>query len=257
VIKPDDVNQSAMVDQIRRLTAEAFVVIAFGQKLGQGLLKDAFAINLHASLLPKYRGAAPINWAMINGETETGLSVITVAPRMDAGDVLGQASVTIDPRETAGELHDRLAAMGPDAVIETLRRKSEGTLQACAQDDRLATAAPKLTKADGTVCFDQPALRVRCRVHGLTPWPGCWIRIGERSLRLHRVEDLPQGSSANSQSSLPAAGTVLDDLTVQCAAGCLRLLDVQPASGKLMTFAAYVNGHGVRAGERCTPGCPA
>ena len=169
-LKPDDVNDPVVVERIAEAAGEALVVIAYGQKIGPAILDDVFAINLHSSLLPKYRGAAPINWAMINGEAETGLSVITITQRMDAGDVLGQVVTPIDPMETAGELSSRLAELGPDLVIEVLKRHCAGTLRGVAQDDRLASRAPKLAKSDGTVRFDQPARAVRQRVHGLTPW---------------------------------------------------------------------------------------
>ena len=155
-IKPENVNEPAIVHEIanRSKDVQAWVVIAFGQKLSRPLLDGVFAINLHASLLPKYRGAAPINWAMINGEAETGLSVITIADRMDAGDVLGQAHAEIDPSETAGDLHNRLSLLGPDLMLDVLERYGDGNLDYRRQDERLVTRARKLTKADGTVCFD-------------------------------------------------------------------------------------------------------
>jgi methionyl-tRNA formyltransferase len=246
-IKPPNVNDHDVAMQIRGHlgTAAGFVVIAFGQKLGRELLHGVFAINLHASLLPKFRGAAPINWAMINGERETGLSVITLADRMDAGDVLGQTVTPIDVQETAGELHDRLSEMGPSLVLQVLRRYEAGRLPHLPQDEQIATHAPKLLKEDGIVGFDQPAAAVRNRVHGLTPWPGCSIEIGGRSLRLMRVE------AATDAAVDEAPGTLLGDGTIACAPGAIRLLAVQPHGGKVMTFEAYRNGHEIAAGERC------
>jgi methionyl-tRNA formyltransferase len=246
-LKPENVNDPNVVEEIRSIGAAGLVVIAFGQKLGQPLLKGLFAINLHASLLPKFRGAAPINWAMINGEHETGLSVITLADRMDSGDILGQAVTPIDPHETAGELHDRLAEMGPALVLEVLRRNETGHLPRQRQDERLASRAPKLTKADGSVSFDQPAANVRSRVHGLTPWPGCWIELAGRSLRLARVE------VASEIAVDEPPGVMLADRTIACAPGAVRLLAVQSPGGKLMSFDAYCHGHEVSPGERCAP----
>ena len=127
---------------------------------------------------------------MINGEVETGLSVITLADRMDAGDVLGQAATPIDPRETAGDLHDRLSIMGPDLVLEVLRRLESKRLE-----PRTKLRWCRLAKADGTVRFDQPAAAVRQQVHGLTPWPGCTVRIGDQTLRLGQVEEAAQSAS--------------------------------------------------------------
>jgi methionyl-tRNA formyltransferase len=247
VIKPEKVNDEAIVRQIRDAKADAWVVIAFGQKLGKTLLEGVFAINLHASLLPKYRGAAPINWAMIEGESETGVSVITLADRMDAGWILVQRSTSIDPGETAGELHDRLGALGPQAVLSALDKYRCGALHPIAQDESLVTQAPKFTKSDGTVCFDQPAVRVRQRVHGLTPWPGCTVTLDGQPLRLLRVE------VADESSRHLEVGVVLPDFSIACQSGRVRILEVQRPGGKPMTFEAYRHGHGVRAGARCLP----
>lgn len=247
VIKATNADDAKIAEQIKSVQAKAWVVIAFGQKLSRAMLQGAFAINLHASLLPKYRGAAPINWAMINGERETGLSVITLAQRMDAGDVLGQVSTTIDPRETAGELHDRLAAMGPELILHVLEQFEEGRLHPVVQDEALATPAPKLAKADGTVRFDQAADRVRQRIHGLTPWPGCAVKLDGRPLRLHRVEAIEHSVGPDEP------GRVLSDLTIACQRGGVRLLEVQPPGGRLMSFQEYRNGQPVRVGARCEP----
>jgi methionyl-tRNA formyltransferase len=240
-IKPPDVNDAATVARIRQGGADAFVVIAFGQKLGRELVEDVFAVNLHASLLPKYRGAAPVNWAIINGETETGVSVITISQRIDAGDVLGRQAIRIDPQETAGELEARLAELGPQLMIETLDLHGTGTLGAQPQDDAGACRAPRLAKSDGTVHFDQAATTVQRRVHGLNPWPGCTVSLGGAALKLNRVEVVDDPDPAG------APGRILDDHTVACAPGRVRLLDVQPPGGTAMTFEAYLRGHGATA----------
>ena len=247
IIRPSDVNESGVVKQIRAIKPDALVVVAYGHKLRRELLQDSFAINLHASLLPKYRGAAPIHWAMINGETETGVSVIKVADRIDAGDVLRQCATTIDPMETAGELHDRLAELGPNLVLAVLSQQENGTMNAVRQDDGLATHAPKLSKVDGTVRFDQPAIRVQQRIHGLTPWPGCTIKLDGRLLRLARAK------SANQITRHSHPGEVLSDYSIACAEDLLHLLEVQPPGGKVMSFTDYRNGQPVRVGSRCEP----
>lgn len=240
-LKAADVNDAAAVERIRGAAAEALVVIAFGQKLGPDLLRDAFAINLHASLLPRYRGAAPVNWAMINGEAETGVSVIAISQRIDAGDVLARRAVAIDPDETAGELEERLALLGADLVMDTL---DSGRLEPIAQDERLACRAPKLTKADGTVRFDQPAAAVQRRAHGLTPWPGCTVSLNGRRLKLLRV------AVADESGQDAAPGELLPDGTIACAPGRVRLVEVQPAGGRAMPFDDYRRGRRLRAGAR-------
>jgi methionyl-tRNA formyltransferase len=247
VLKPADVNDRVVVEEIKGSNAEAFVVIAFGQKLGRSLLEDVFAINLHASLLPKFRGAAPINWAMINGERETGVSVIGVAERMDAGPIYAQGATPINPNETAGELHDRLADLGPNAILGVLQKHREGNLIPQYQEERLATRAPKLAKSDGTVQFNQPVEQVRNRIHGLTPWPGCTVSIDGRLLKLLRV----QVAAPDSKQIKP--GIVSDDLTIGCAVGSIQLLEVQPAGGKVMSFDAYRNGQPVKPGMKVEP----
>lgn len=244
-IKPPSPNESAVIEQIHAMPADAYVVIAYGHKLGPALLGERFAINLHASLLPKFRGAAPINWAMINNEPETGVSVITLAQTMDAGAILAQSSTPIDPLETAGELHDRLAQLGVEPVEQTLRAWQSGTLEPVKQDDRAASRAPKLAKADGTVSFDQPARAVRARIHGLTPWPGCAVRLGEQSVKLLRVQDVddaPEGVTP---------GTILDDGRIVCGGGAVRILEIQPPGGRDMSWEDYSRGHRLPAEARC------
>ena len=169
LVCPEKVNAPDVTAQVRGWDAQAWVVIAFGQKLGKGLLAERFAINLHASLLPRWRGAAPINAAMVAGDDVTGNSVITLAEKMDAGLVLGQTRREVAPELTAGEMHDILADDGPGLVEQVLHDHAAGTLRPAAQDETLVTIAPKMSKADGWVEFDAGALACRQRVHGLTP----------------------------------------------------------------------------------------
>ena len=254
VFKVENANDPAFVAQMAALKPEASIVIAFGQKLSPSLI-DALGplvVNLHASLLPKYRGAAPINWAMIRGEKETGVSVIGLAQRMDAGLIYAQAATPIGATETAGELHDRLAALGPAVIERTLVDFAAGTLRGQAQDDSLATKAPKLSKADATVSFDLPADQVASRVHGLTPWPGVsvrWFRAGEgneQPLFLRRVRALAD------QATSAAPGTVLPGGRVACRDGVIELLEVQTPGGRVLPFADFERGHRMAPGDRLT-----
>jgi len=250
VLKADNANDPALVARIAGLKAEGAVVIAFGQKLGPQLIAalGPLVVNLHASLLPKYRGAAPINWAMIQGETETGLSVIALAQRMDAGVVYAQVKTPISPVETAGELHDRLSLMGPDVIEAVLREHEAGTLKPLPQNDAQATRAPKLSKADSRIDFDQPAEVVRARVHGLTPWPGVqanWVRADgkEQVIMIRRVSS--EGGTATSH----APGSVLEGGRVAVREGSIRLLEVQVPGGRVMPFDEFTNGHPMKAGD--------
>lgn len=248
LIRTEDVNDRAIIDRIVRHRIDAMIVIAFGQKLGPAVLDDRFAVNLHASLLPRWRGAAPINRSMMAGDAETGVSVISLASRMDAGEVHATRATRIDPRETAGELHDRLATIGVEAVLEVLDRFADGRTESRVQDESAATAAAKLSKKEATVDFDRPAFLVRGRIHGLVPWPGCQVEAIEpdgtsHRLRIHRVAEC-DGSSG------PAAGVLLEDGTVGCRDGAVRLLEVQVPGGRAMGWADLHRGRPFPEGTR-------
>ncbi len=251
VIKPEKVNQVEILQRIRDAGAEAFVVIAFGQKLGKSLLDGVFAINLHASLLPRWRGAAPINAAMLGGDAVTGNSVITLADRMDAGLILGHTTRAVGSDVTAGELHDLLSADGPPLVLDVLQRHVAGSLTPRAQDENLVTLAGKLSRADAWVDFSRPASECLRRVHGLTPWPGVMaviVNAGSNGaaplceLKLLRVQALPAGS----QQGLGAPGHLLPgpgEGSVACGGGtAMKLIDVQPAGKRPMAWEQFARG---------------
>lgn len=248
VLKPEKVNTPEVRDHIRGIEADAWVVIAFGQKLGPKLLAEKFAINLHASLLPRWRGAAPINAAILAGDETTGVSVITLADEMDAGFVLGQGARPLDPNLTIGELHDVLAEDGVPVVLDVLERHANGTLGPVEQDADKVTLAPKLSKADGWIDFAAPASACRSRVHGLTPWPGVSINLAGVTTKLLRV-------AAEASSHAAAPGTLIDPAgLVACGHGtALRLITIQPAGKKPMDFAAFANGRSLTGGELATP----
>lgn len=244
-IKPQSPNDPAVVEQIHAVGADAFVIIAYGHKLSEALLGDTFAINLHASLLPKFRGAAPINWAMMRGEGETGVSVINLAQVMDAGAVLDQQATPIDPLETAGELHDRLAELGATPVLRTLQRWQRDELVQQSQDESLASRAPKLSKSDGTVSFDQHAAAVRSRIHGLTPWPGCTVRLGDQTMKLLRVEEVSENPVGRNPGELADTGVIA------CKEGSVRILEIQPPGSRAMSWQEYIRGRRLPAQARC------
>ncbi|MEX2214713.1 MAG: methionyl-tRNA formyltransferase [Phycisphaeraceae bacterium] len=252
VFKVENANVSAFVAQVAALKADSSIVIAFGQKLSLELIAalGPFVVNLHASLLPKYRGAAPINWAMIHGEKETGVSVIALAQKMDAGLVYATVSTPIDPLETAGELHDRLALLGPAAIEGVLGQHQSNTLTPLSQDETQATRAPKLKKTDGILNFDARADQIRCRIHGLTPWPGVqvkWVQTAtgkEQPLFLRRVRSEPGVSCG---CAVP--GTVIGEGRVAVREGSLLLLQVQTPGKRIMTFDEFSHGHVMKPGD--------
>lgn len=262
VLKPERINEVALAEEVRRVggptRADAWVVIAFGQKLGRPLLEGVFAINLHASLLPRWRGAAPINAAILGGDAVTGNTVITLADRMDAGEILGQSTRVIEPRQTAGSLHNALSEDGPVLVERVLAALARGSLERRVQDESSATRAPKLSKADGWVDFGQAAERCRWRVHGLTPWPGVTVRMKagstEQELKLTLVEDVSAPDAAKLGAKAPAGstpGTLIDPVLglVQCGEGTLlRLLTVTPSGRRSMEWGEFVQGRTIEAG---------
>jgi methionyl-tRNA formyltransferase len=252
LLKPDNVNEPDVMAKVHAADADAMVIVAFGQYLKQALVDQPRlgAMNLHASLLPRWRGASPINATLLNGDAQAGNTIIRIAKQMDAGAMLGQQSVDVDPLQTAGELHDHLAAMGPTLVFDVLEQLEAGTAQEVEQDDHLATLAPKLSKADGYVDWQQDATTIRQRVHGLTPWPGVtafWAPSsngGDRHrLQLRRVEDLPQHSHAK-----PPGTLISDTGLVAAATGAVRLLEVQPPGKRTMTWDDYARGHNIVPG---------
>jgi len=253
-VKTGKANEAAVVERVASEGADAMVVVAFGQFLSQALVNTPRlgSLNLHASLLPRWRGASPINAAILAGDPETGNSTMRLVKEMDAGAILGQQSLPIDPRETAGELHDRLAALGVDLVLNTLEGLAAGRIAAMEQDEGEATFAPKLSKADGWVDFGADAKSVRCRVHGLTPWPGAavtWTPSGRASephrLLLRRVEESPDFAHDEAPGALLTGAGL-----VACGSGAIRVLEVQPAGKKAMDWGAFANGHNPTPGER-------
>ena len=249
-----DVNADVEVARIAAYGADASVVIAFGQKLAPATLltMGRLAVNLHGSLLPAYRGAAPVQRAVMDAVPTSGVSVIGLAQTMDAGDVYGQASLRIGADQTSGDVHDALAALGPDAVLEVLDDLAAGTLHPLPQPAG-ATRAPKLTKAEGTLEFDQPAERVRARINGLNPWPGCRVvrlrdGVNEPAVELMlRRADRSDGAAETSTT-----GGVDAEGRVRCADGSVRILEVQRPGRNVVPWAAFA-ASGWRAGDRFNP----
>lgn len=253
-IKPENINEPEFVSIIRSVEPDAIVVIAFGQKIGDAVIGSpkygpTATMNLHSSLLPKYRGAAPINWAVLEGEAETGVTVINLADRMDAGSILGHTSTPIRECETAGELHDRLAGLGPALVLDTLNKVEAGTLETHEQDHDAATRAPKLSRADAVVDFSATADAVRCRIHGLTPWPGVSIWWADDSGKRHALKVLRVVPDHTAKTS-STPGTMIDDGIVATGEGTVRLDEVQAPGKRAMSWKEFQNGHNLPRGTQ-------
>jgi methionyl-tRNA formyltransferase len=236
--------------------ADLMIVIAFGQKISPKIVNHPLlgSINLHASRLPRFRGAAPINWAIISGDSLTGNSVIRLAQKMDAGTVLAQSKVSIGPLETAGELHDRLAIDGVDLILKVARQLAEGTTTERPQDDSLATLAPKLSRQSAILDFTQPADELARRIRGLYPWPGCRVKIcdaeGTEVARMRLVRAKP---AVGDEGPRWTPGEITAAGTVQCGAGTLEIVECQPEGGKPMPMSDYRRGHRWQAGLQLRP----
>lgn len=251
-IEADDINAPEVHNKIAEYQLDLILVIAFGQKISNDLIRlpPKGAINVHASLLPKYRGAAPINWAIINGETQTGVSVITLAEKMDTGDILAQVQTPIGPEETAGELHDRLAKLAAPLLIDTINQIEKGTATYTPQDHSKATLAPKLKKADGFLDFAEPAELLARRIRGFWPWPGASADyVSKRTGKTARVTIALAEPVALPNPLLLPPGTLNESLSVVCGAGALRIKELKPAGSNLMTFRAFVNGRQTQPGD--------
>jgi methionyl-tRNA formyltransferase len=231
------------------------VVIAFGQKIGGELtsLPPKGAINVHASVLPKYRGAAPINWAIINGETTTGISIITLAEKMDAGQVLSQAETDIRPDETAGQLHDRLGELAAPLLCETIDQIAAGTAVYTEQDHSKATLAPKLKKADGFLDFIESAQTLAQKIRGFWPWPGASANyISKETGKSVRVNIATAQQVETANPAGLAAGTLDENLNIICGENALKITRIKPAGSPLMDFKAFANGRQTQSGDLFT-----
>jgi methionyl-tRNA formyltransferase len=250
---PDLASDESFVAQMAALAPDLVVVASYGQFLKKNLLAipRLGTINVHPSLLPKYRGASPIQWALANGDVETGVSVLTVTPKMDAGDLLAQERFAIAPEDTFSSLEPKLAAKGTELLLRVLDEFRAGTQRATPQDEAQATLARKLTKEDGRVDWSLPAETILNRLRGFAPWPGAYTFLpGGMLLKIHE---------ARTEAGAPRAapGTILETggegPLVAAGVDAVRLTQVQPAGKKAMPGAAFLRGHRLRAGERMSP----
>jgi len=233
VYQPERIKRPEAHAHLASLQPEIMVVVGYGQIIPQSVIDIAprGIINVHASLLPKYRGAAPIQWAIVNGDTRTGVTTMQINAGLDTGDILLARETEIGPDETAVELGERLSVMGAELLIETLDGLSRGVIRPRKQDDALSSLAPILEKEDGEIDWKQPAAAVHNRVRGLVPWPGAHTRFRGQFLHIWRARMAPQGTPAT-------PGRV-----VTCAdGGMLELLEVQLEGRKRMSAEAFANG---------------
>ena len=249
VFTPEKIGEANVVDELCALNPDILVVAAYGQFLRKNLLSAAplGAVNIHPSLLPRYRGAAPIQWAIARGEIMTGVTILYVTERMDAGDILMQESAPILPEDTATSLEPRLATLGAALLLRTLEDVTAGTTRPAPQDESLATFAPKLTKEDGRMDWTRSATDLYNRLRGFQPWPGAFttLRCGDESIRMKilRAEVTAAQGPAGGILSISENG-----LIVAAGRDALRLMDVQPEGRATMPAGAFCRGRRTMAG---------
>jgi len=247
VYQPERIRRPEPVEQLRQLAAEIMVVVGYGQIIPQAIidLPRHGILNVHASLLPKYRGAAPIQWAIANGETETGVTIMQIDAGLDTGDMLLKATVPIGRDETAPQLSAQLAPIGAELLLQAMRQIEDGTVHRDRQNDAEASHAPILKKEDGQIDWSKSAQQIYNRLRGFTPWPGAFTNFRGQQLSILRAR--PVQRNASSPGSLEIEKP-------RVFAGCggntaLELLEVQLAGKKRMPADAFANGYQITAGE--------
>ncbi|MDP7058605.1 MAG: methionyl-tRNA formyltransferase [Nitrospinaceae bacterium] len=249
ILQPEKSTNPQVAQTLSELNADIFIVVAFGQILKENLLAlpRHFCMNLHSSLLPKYRGAAPINWAIINGEAETGVTTMKMDAGLDTGDILLTDRVPIHFEEDAQSLHDTLATKGASLVLETLRQLEAGTLKPLPQNSSLSSYAPKLKKEDGLICWDNPALTIHNRVRGLSPWPGAFSYLGPKRLSIRKTE-----ITVGEPSDIPGDIIRTSDRGIEVGTrdGRIIITELQPEGKKRMSAKSFLAGHKIVSGTK-------
>jgi len=247
VYQPERVRRPEAVEYLRGLGCQAMVVVGYGQIIPQSVIDipPLGIINVHASLLPKYRGAGPIQWAIVRGETVTGVTTMRINAGLDTGDMLLKAETAIGQDETALDLGNRLAVMGADLLVQTLGGLSAGTIVPEPQDDAQATLAPLLKKEDGLIEWGRSALAIHNQVRGLQPWPGAQTRFRGGPLHVWRT----RVSSGDESPGPPGSVARAKPLLVRCGQGSLELLEIQLEGRKRIPAADFANGQRLTENE--------
>ncbi|WP_320983322.1 methionyl-tRNA formyltransferase [Enterocloster bolteae] len=262
VYQPAKVREASFVEVLKGLEADAYVVIAFGQILPKAVLElpKYGCINIHASLLPKYRGAAPIQWCVIDGERETGITTMMMDVGLDTGDMLEKAIIPIEEKETGGSLHDKLSMAGGDLILSTLKKLEEGTLVRTPQTDEGTCYAKMLTKSLGDIDWNQGAVSIERLIRGLNPWPSAYTMWNGKTIKIWAADVIAGREAAEflSESGVPAEtgtapGTVVCSdkrgLVVCTGGGLLSIRELQMEGKKRMDTPAFLRGYPIPAGD--------
>jgi len=255
VFEPDRLEEGKLRSQLSALNAELAVVVAYGQKLPPWLLAlfPQKAINLHASLLPKYRGAAPIAWALMKGEKETGITIFQIDAEWDHGPILLQAKIPIHPEDDAETLGISLAKLGASEMLKAVERIAAGKAQWKLQDEAEATHAPCLTKETGTIDWQEHCQTIHNKVRALKPWPGAATFWGGQSLKLHLTQADPDRNDAARSPGTVVSANPAEGLWIQTGQGQLRILRLQLAGGNALSAEEFLRGHPISPGVQLRP----
>ncbi len=252
VAQPEKVREEEFVSRLEKLAPDVIVVVAFGQILPERILKipKYGCINVHASLLPAYRGAAPIQWAVIDGLNETGVTTMYMEKGLDTGDIICQSRLMLDKEETGGSLFERLAKEGASLLLTTLEQIEQGTATRTKQDDSKSSYAKMLTKEMGRLDFSKDAAVLERLIRGLNPWPSAYTFLHGKSLKIYKAEVLLEESLSGTMEPGTVMSVDKKSFTVRCGNGALRILNLQLAGKKRMDTSAFLLGYELKAGTR-------
>lgn len=250
VLQPVKARDEAFVEQIKEIAPQVIVVVAFGQILPEVILElpKYGCINVHASLLPKYRGASPIQWAVIDGEQESGVTTMLMDKGVDTGDMLLQRKMTLAPKETGGSLFDRLSILGAELLVETLKGLEEGTIERTPQNHDEATHTKKIEKSLGKLDFCKPAKELECLIRGLNPWPSAYTQFHGKMLKIWDADVVCGGFAEYEPGQVVSVDKTC--FIVKCGEDALAVKELQLEGKKRMDTSAFLLGFKVEAGER-------
>jgi len=249
VYQPDDISDRSSVSYLKQLNADLFVVVAFGQILSREVLgiPKIYSVNIHGSLLPKYRGAAPTNWAIINGDTISGVTIIKMDEKMDEGDIVLKKEIGIDKEDTNITLSEKLSDLGANALIEAIELIEFGKAKPIKQYDSAATYAPKLKKEDGLINWNEPAIKIHNKVRGFLPWPSAYAHFNGKILKILKTE-VSESAKEIARNGEVTAVLKHKGILVKTAKDCLLIQYVQIEGKKSMDAESFVRGHRIQHG---------
>ena len=251
VLQPEKVKEQQVVEELRKIQPDCIVVVAFGQILSKEILDlpKYGCVNIHASLLPEYRGAAPIQWAVIDGLKETGITIQQMDIGVDTGDMLDKLTVPIASDETGGSLFDKLSKLGGPLLLETLKKLEEGTASPVKQDDSKSTYAKMLDRSIGNIDFSKSAEEIERLIRGLNPWPSAYTFYQGKMLKIWRAQVIEESASWNTSQTGEIVKTDKEAIYIRTGKGILKILEVQLEGKKRMDTAAFLRGVKVEAGQ--------